>query len=163
MIRKTMESRELAFYCDFHGHSRAKNSFMYGCNNQFKEKKNRERIFPLMFSRKCEEFSFEGSSFTVHKAKESTARVVLWKEYLLVNSFTLETSFCGPTKGLYKDTHFSISQLLELGRKFSLTLVDFSELEFADDYHKRMKVYIRDIEAILKGEPLPSTQENEDG
>jgi len=59
--------------------------------------------------------------------------------------------------------YFSISQLLELGRKFSLTLVDFSELEFADDYHKRMKVYIRDIEAILKGEPLPSTQENEDG
>lgn len=33
MIRKTMESRELAFYCDFHGHSRAKNAFMYGCNN----------------------------------------------------------------------------------------------------------------------------------
>jgi len=31
MIRKTLESREIAFYCDFHGHSRAKNAFMYGC------------------------------------------------------------------------------------------------------------------------------------
>jgi hypothetical protein len=61
-----------------------------------------------MFSRKCEEFSFEGSAFNIHKAKESTARVVLWKEYLLVNSFTLETSFCGSTKGPNKDTHFSI-------------------------------------------------------
>jgi hypothetical protein len=44
----------------------------------------------------------------VHKAKESTARVVLWKEYTLINSFTLECSFLGPTKGPHKDAHFSI-------------------------------------------------------
>jgi len=101
MIRKTMESRELAFYCDFHGHSRAKNSFIYGCNNSSKEKKHREKIFPLLFSRKCDEFSFDDCSFNIHKAKESTARVVLWKENLLINSFTMETSFCGPTKGAH--------------------------------------------------------------
>lgn len=33
MIRKTLESRDVHLYCDFHGHSRAKNVFMYGCNN----------------------------------------------------------------------------------------------------------------------------------
>ena len=33
MIRKTLDSRELFMYCDFHGHSRAKNLFMFGCNN----------------------------------------------------------------------------------------------------------------------------------
>lgn len=119
MVRKTVESRELAFYCDFHGHSRAKNAFVYGCNNALsKEKRNRERIFPYMMSKRCDEFSFEGCSFSVHKAKESTARVVLWKEYNLINSFTLETSFCGPNKGTNKDTHFTIPILLDIGKKF---------------------------------------------
>jgi hypothetical protein len=32
MMRKTLESREIFLYCDFHGHSRAKNLFMYGCS-----------------------------------------------------------------------------------------------------------------------------------
>ena len=116
MMKKTLESRDISFYCDFHGHSRSKNAFMYGCSNLPKERKNRERIFPLLFSQKCEQFSYDGSAFNVYKVKESTARVVIWKEYNLINSFTLECSFCGPTKGAYKDCHFSISMLVDLGK-----------------------------------------------
>lgn len=33
MMRKTQDSRDILFYCDYHGHSRAKNLFMYGCSN----------------------------------------------------------------------------------------------------------------------------------
>lgn len=29
------------------------------------------------------------------------------KEFGIINSYTLEISFCGPTQGLHKDTHFS--------------------------------------------------------
>jgi murein tripeptide amidase MpaA len=50
MMRKTLESRDIAFYCDFHGHSRAKNAFMYGCQNVHKDRRLKERIFPLLFS-----------------------------------------------------------------------------------------------------------------
>ena len=31
MIRRLTEDRELVMFCDFHGHSRKKNIFMYGC------------------------------------------------------------------------------------------------------------------------------------
>ena len=31
MIRKTLECRKIELYCDFHGHSRQKDCFMYGC------------------------------------------------------------------------------------------------------------------------------------
>lgn len=53
MMRKTLESRDIFLYCDFHGHSRAKNSFMYGCNNNNgpKDKRLKERIFPLLYSK----------------------------------------------------------------------------------------------------------------
>jgi len=96
MIRKTLESRDIFLYCDFHGHSRAKNLFMYGCNNTAKDKRLKERVFPLMFSRISDYFSFDNCSFKIEKAKEATARVVIWKEFNLVNSFTCECSFCGP-------------------------------------------------------------------
>jgi len=47
LMRKTLESRDIAFYCDFHGHSRARNAFMYGCQNPLtKDKRFRERVFP---------------------------------------------------------------------------------------------------------------------
>lgn len=31
MIKRMKIERELLVYCDFHGHSRKKNCFMYGC------------------------------------------------------------------------------------------------------------------------------------
>lgn len=31
MLRKTLECRKIELYCDFHGHSRQKDLFMYGC------------------------------------------------------------------------------------------------------------------------------------
>lgn len=148
MIRKTLDSREISFYCDFHGHSRAKNAFMYGCQNSQKEKRLKERIFPLLFSRRCIEFSFEESDFNVYKVKESTARVVLWKEYSLLNSFTLECSFCGPSAGPYKDSHFSIPMLLDLGRKFCQTLLEYSNLELAEDSQKQTRKLLKEIDSM---------------
>ncbi len=40
-------------------------------------------------------FAFDECKFHVHRCKESTGRVVMWKEMLIKNSFTLEASFAG--------------------------------------------------------------------
>lgn len=50
----------------------------------------------------------------------------MWREFNLINSFTLECSFCGPTNGKYKDSHFSIGILKDLGKMFCRTLVDYA-------------------------------------
>lgn len=49
MIVQTHEEREVALFCDLHGHSRKKDIFMYGCNIQ----KNPEetRIFPFILGK----------------------------------------------------------------------------------------------------------------
>jgi len=49
MMRKTLESRDILFYCDIHGHSRCKNLFMYGCAN-LRADRLKERIFPYLFN-----------------------------------------------------------------------------------------------------------------
>ena len=73
---------------------------MYGCSNQ-KADRLKERIYPLLFSKNSDNFSFNGCNFVVQKARECTARVVMWREFNLINSFTLEATFCGATDGRY--------------------------------------------------------------
>lgn len=44
-----MEERPVAFYCDFHSHSRKHNVFIYGCEDKdLSETPLIEQIFPLM-------------------------------------------------------------------------------------------------------------------
>jgi len=74
-------------------------------------------------------FSFEDSSFEVQKARESTARVVMWREFNLINSYTLEASLCGPTKGVYKGCHFNPSTFKEMGRDFCRSLAEYLDKE----------------------------------
>jgi len=76
----------------------------------------------------------------------------MWKEHGLINSFTLECSFFGPTKGPLKDTHFTISTLLDLGRHFCETLVEYTLL--SEEAHRRI---LRDLEAqnVLPVASLP--------
>ena len=66
MMRKTLESRDILFYCDVHGHSRSKNLFMYGCSNQ-RADRLKERIFPLLFQKNTDFFSFDLCSFVIQK------------------------------------------------------------------------------------------------
>jgi len=53
----------------------------------------------------------------------------MWKEFQLINSFTLEASFCGPTRGIFKDCHFTINCLREMGKFFCITLRDYASNE----------------------------------
>jgi hypothetical protein len=49
----------------------------------------------------------------------------MMKEFNLINSYTLECSFCGPSRGVYNGCHFNMSLLEVLGRVFCKTLVDY--------------------------------------
>jgi cytosolic carboxypeptidase protein 2/3 len=53
----------------------------------------------------------------------------MWREFNLINSFTLEASFCGPTRGHLKGCHFNPQALEEVGRAFCKTLAEYVERE----------------------------------
>ena len=87
-------------YCDMHGHSRKQNAFFYACNYKNYEYEGRIknaqlRIIPLLCCHKNAIFSFKECRFRIEKCKEQTARVVVFKEFNIMNSFTLEASFFG--------------------------------------------------------------------
>ena len=74
----------------------------------------------------------------------------MWKEFQLINSFTLESSFCGPTRGLYKDYHFTIPKLREMGRQFCNTLRDYASNEM------KVREAIAELEVLF---PPPKAEE----
>jgi hypothetical protein len=49
----------------------------------------------------------------------------MWREFNLINSFTLEVSFMGPNKGALSGLHFNTTHLQQMGKLFCLTLVDY--------------------------------------
>lgn len=100
LIRHMHGERKVLLFADFHGHSRKQRAFFYGCSYRNYEQEGRVknaqlRIIPLMCCQKSSLFSFKGCGFRIEKCKESTARVVLFRELNIMNSFTLECSFYG--------------------------------------------------------------------
>ncbi|XP_006865167.1 PREDICTED: cytosolic carboxypeptidase 2 [Chrysochloris asiatica] len=127
MIKRLLEEREVLLYCDFHGHSRKNNIFLYGCNNNDRKYWLHERVFPLMLSKNApDKFSFHSCNFKVQKCKEGTGRVVMWRMGIL-NSYTMESTFGGSTLGSKRDTHFTLEDLKSLGYHVCDTLLDFCD------------------------------------
>ena len=83
---------------------------MYGNSGRVNDRL-KEKIFPCLVDKNCDIFNFSDCNFAVQKAKESTARVVMWKELGITNSFTLEASFCGSDQGKFADYHFNTDLL----------------------------------------------------
>ena len=46
ILWKTLENRPIELFCDFHGHSRKMNLFLYGCENKSTDSLKAEQLFP---------------------------------------------------------------------------------------------------------------------
>ena len=47
-------------------------------------------------------FSIQNCSYMVEKAKEPSARVVVWRQIRVVKSYTMESTYCGCDQGPYR-------------------------------------------------------------
>ncbi|VDP39283.1 unnamed protein product [Soboliphyme baturini] len=131
-------------YCDFHGHSRKKNVFMYGINpSQSWCKIDRAArhnfefyvifhfcffFFFIQLTRLPESlsvlspgFCLKYCSFDIKKNKEGSGRVAAWRDIGLLLSYTMEASF------VFQGYQVSTSDLTEMGEKFIDALVATKE------------------------------------
>ncbi|CAH8621789.1 unnamed protein product [Schistosoma bovis] len=124
-------------YCDMHGHSRRNNIFMYGCDPLYRhskifnntKKSLHERILPYIISQQATSyFSFPNCRFTVHPSKESTSRVVFWREFEVINSFTLEATFNGSTLQNNSLMKFEVDDFMKMGELLGYSLYKFYEV-----------------------------------
>ncbi|KAJ7419253.1 Cytosolic carboxypeptidase 1 [Willisornis vidua] len=134
-------------YCDYHGHSRKKNVFMYGCS--VKEtmwhtgvnpascdlvEDPSYRTLPKILSQIAPAFCMGSCSFVVEKSKESTARVVVWREIGVQRSYTMESTLCGCDQGKYKGLQIGTRELEEMGAKFCVGLLRLKRVASSLEY-----------------------------
>lgn len=117
-VKAIQKNRVVLLYLDLHGHSKQKNSFLYGCDITLQPSKAfkaattnmredeivlqriHSRIYPhilcsMSSSSRNGYFSFSDCSFKLHQSKMGTGRAILWKELGVEGSYTIESSFCG--------------------------------------------------------------------
>lgn len=96
-MRRMAKERQVTLYCDLHAHSVQRKVFMYGCAHDEKEVRRNAlvKVVPFLMSQVDGSFSFELSKFQMEKYKESSARIVAFKEFGIANSYTCEASFLG--------------------------------------------------------------------
>jgi hypothetical protein len=114
-------------YVDFHGHSRKRNVFMFGCGSDA-GRGAAERLLPRLIARRAFDFSMKGCSFEVAKEKAGAARVATHLSLPLVNAFTIEASFAGASRGPRGYAHFTTNALEDTGRHFMAALCDMLAL-----------------------------------
>jgi hypothetical protein len=60
-------------------------------------------------------FNYQNCFFEVQKLRESTARVVVYREFGVIRSYTCEASFCGSSNGIFNGFHFNPSFYFDEG------------------------------------------------
>ncbi|XP_072326681.1 cytosolic carboxypeptidase 4 [Scyliorhinus torazame] len=131
-------------YCDYHGHSRKKNVFMYGCSLKETLWQARSsidtatlkedigyRTIPKVLDRLSPAFSINHCCFLVQKSREATARVVVWREIGILRSYTMESTYCGCDQGKYKGLQLGTRELEEMGAKFCAGLLKLKKDEWS--------------------------------
>jgi len=122
---------EILVFCDLHGHSKLLNSFMYACNKTACGSLcfwTKVRLLPRVLASKCYLFDYHQCSFKVEPEKVNTARVIVWKEFKVTNSFTLESSMFAYMVG-EEMVMFQERDYARLGEALMNALNDYLKLE----------------------------------
>ncbi|XP_053283441.1 cytosolic carboxypeptidase 4 [Pleuronectes platessa] len=141
-------------FCDYHGHSRKKNVFLYGCSVKetlwqsesavdtlgLKEDPG-YRTIPKTLDRIAPAFSFNSCNYLVEKSRSATARVVVWREMGVLRSYTMESTYNGCDQGIYKGLQTGTRELQEMGVKFCHSLLSVTK-DMKALYDKRLSNHI---------------------
>ena len=124
-IEVLQRTRPILFFLDFHGHTAACNSFVYGfMNEENPDLYSTERVFPLLMTKHTPLFSKEMCSFLKQKQYEGTMRVVLRRRFLILFAYTLEMSYGGCDFGPRRNTQFTPHDYRSVGEATAKAIYD---------------------------------------
>ncbi|XP_033221250.1 cytosolic carboxypeptidase 4-like isoform X2 [Belonocnema kinseyi] len=118
-------------FVDYHGHSRRKNVFLFGCSRSGSwsavdrakpDQPVQYLMLPYLMQKTSPAFALPLCSFKVERHKESTARVAIWRQLGVSRSYTMESSFCGCDQGPLAGFHLDTKNLRDIGQDFCQAL-----------------------------------------
>lgn len=163
---QTQEENQVLAFIDMHGHSRKKNVFMYGPGYPIHDVRYlKMRVLPKLMSEQSELFRFYSCKFRIQRSKERTARVVLWREFNIMNCYTLEASFHGFFDRERETKEFVHAHLLKVGKMLANTIFEYillrddEERQLKDSRAKREEVKRNKVKVAGAGQQAPKNKE----
>jgi hypothetical protein len=92
------------------------------------EKYLKMRVLPKLLDERTQMFRFYSCKFKIEKSKLRAARVVMFKEFGLMNCFTLEASFHGFIEKDRTTTDLLVENLEEMGKHLAQGFLEYSDL-----------------------------------
>lgn len=127
-------------YIDMHGHSRKKNVFIYGPHYPLhSDKYFKMRIIPKLISDETQKFRYFSCKFRIEKSKEKAARIVLWREFNIMNCFTFEASFHGYFTEDRLTSEFTPEGFQSMGEHLTNSLLEYLYIIEEEDRQKKLK------------------------
>uniref|UniRef100_A0A914VEM7 Uncharacterized protein n=1 Tax=Plectus sambesii TaxID=2011161 RepID=A0A914VEM7_9BILA len=80
-------------------------------------------VLPELLDQAAPGFSLANCRFGISKGKEPSNRVVLWRQFGIARSYTMESTYCGFDSGPYQGYQVGIRELQEMGRCLCETLL----------------------------------------
>lgn len=125
LLESLKKTRPLLFFLDFHGHTAACNSFVYGfMNEENRDLYSAERVFPLLMTKYSHLFSNQMCSYLKQKQYEGTMRVVIRRRFLVLFAYTLEMSYGGCDFGPRRNTQFTPHDYRSIGDATAHAIAD---------------------------------------
>lgn len=156
MLQVFAEEHQVAFFCDFHGHSCKRNVFMYGCSKTatcFETRKANvvAKVLPLVLSSTNRLISWTDCHFRMDKSKEATARSVVCTEFNIMESYTIEASFYGPgSSEAFDSPRSDLHMLLKDYEGVGVSLMRTSMLFSNPTLYLDALGFVRDLLRVLK-------------
>ena len=138
MIKKTLDSRDIYFFCDFHGHSNKHNFFLYSCKSKYEylqldentiipnPQKYKLTFYELVFQfiLNKENLFLDRFSCTnkIIPSKTKTSRAILKTKYNVDFSYCLESSIAAMRTKEGNTIPFTINSYKKIGKDFCIAL-----------------------------------------
>jgi cytosolic carboxypeptidase protein 2/3 len=156
ITRNAKEPEPLAAFIDIHGHSRKKSIFIYGPHFPLhSERYLQMRVLPKLLSERTDMFRFYSCKFRIQKSKLKAARVVLWKEFNIMNCFTLEASFHGYIDRDRQTVELTTEMLESMGGALGSGFHEYVTLVEEDEKYKvTLKQQIKNKKKKMKAKDI---------
>lgn len=139
----SVEEREVLGYLDMHAHSKKKCVFIYGPYYPLHSLRYlKVRVFANLLGKHTEMFRFRACKYREEREKMTAARLVISREFGIMNSFTIEASFFGFLNEERKMVEFTSSSYELMGRHICETLLEYRELLEEEKLNRLKHLYI---------------------
>ena len=97
------------------------------------------RVIPKLIQEETSKFRYFSCKFRAEKSKEKAARIVLWREFDIMNCFTFEASFHGYLNEERVTEEFTPETYEKMGEHLAMALYEYLLILEEEDRERKIK------------------------